>query len=146
MSVKDSFLTKQDEDAIVAAIQEAEKNTSGEIRIHIEAHTEESHYKHAEKVFQQLQMHQTEQRNGVLIYIATQDHKFVILGDEGINKMVSSDFWNATKNLMQDYFRKGNFKEGIVQGILMIGKQLKEFFPYQEGDQDELPNEISKSE
>lgn len=146
MSVKDSFLTKQDEDAIVAAIQEAEKNTSGEIRIHIEAHTEESHYKHAEKVFQQLQMHQTEQRNGVLIYIATQDHKFVILGDEGINKMVSSDFWNATKNLMQDYFRKGNFKEGIVQGILMIGKQLKEFFPCQEGDQDELPNEISKSE
>ncbi len=146
MSVKDSFLTKQDEDAIVAAIQEAEKNTSGEIRVHIEAHTEESHYKHAEKVFQQLQMHQTKQRNGVLIYIATQDHKFVILGDEGINKMVSSDFWNATKNLMQDYFRKGNFKEGIVQGILMIGKQLKEFFPYQEGDQDELPNEISKSE
>lgn len=147
MSAKDSFLTEQDEDAIVAAIKEAETNTSGEIRVHIEAHTEESHYKHAEKVFQQLQMHQTEQRNGVLIYIAVQDHKFVILGDEGINKLVATDFWDATKDSIQTHFRNGNFKEGIMKGVLMVGEQLKQFFPYRgAGDQDELSNEISKSE
>jgi uncharacterized membrane protein len=145
MSKIESFISKQDEEAIVAAIKEAEKNTSGEIRVHIEAHTDEDHFEHALKVFQELEMHKTEQRNGVLIYIAVNDHQFVILGDEGINNLVSDDFWDNTKDVMQDHFRKGDFKTGLVEGILKAGNELKTHFPYQQDDEDELSNEISKS-
>lgn len=144
MSIVEAFLTKAEEEAIVAAIREAEKNTSGEIRVHIENHTDEDHYEHAQKVFSQLNMHETKLRNGVLIYIAVSDHKFVILGDEGIDKKVSDNFWEETKNVMQSYFKKGAFKDGIVQGVLSAGQQLKEHFPWQSNDTNELPNEISK--
>jgi len=117
MSQLHSFLSSQDEEAVVNAIKEAETNTSGEIRVHIEAHTDEDHYEHALKVFAELKMHKTELRNGVLFYVAVNDHKFVILGDQGINDKVTDDFWDLTKEMMQDYFRKGNFKKGLVEGI-----------------------------
>ena len=144
MSIIEDFLTKAEEEAIVEAIQKAEKNTSGEIRVHIENHTDEDHYEHAQKVFEQLHMHETKLRNGVLIYIAVTDHKFVILGDEGINKKVGDHFWEETKNLMQSHFKKGEFKSGIVAGVLQAGEQLKSHFPWQSDDVNELPNEISK--
>ncbi len=145
MSEFKDFISKEDEKVIVEAIKKAENNTSGEIRVHIEAHTDEEHFEHALKVFQQLEMHQTEQRNGVLIYIAVKDHQFVILGDEGINAKVSNDFWNKTKDVMQNHFRKGAFKTGIVEGILQAGDELKTHFPYLNDDTNELSNEISKS-
>lgn len=144
MSIVEAFLTKAEEEAIIAAIREAEKNTSGEIRVHIENHTDEDHYEHAQKIFEELNMHQTKLRNGVLIYIAVSDHKFVILGDAGINKKVADNFWEETKNVMQSFFKKGAFKDGIVQGVLSAGQQLKEHFPWQSNDINELPNEISK--
>lgn len=145
MSKVEAFLSSKDEEAIVASIKEAEKNTSGEIRVHIEAHTDDDHYEHALQVFGQLKMHETELRNGVLFYLAVNDHKFVILGDEGINTKVADNFWDETKEMMQVHFRKGEFKEGLVNGILKAGHQLKTHFPYQEDDVDELSNEISKS-
>lgn len=145
MSVVEDFLAKTDEEAIVAAIKKAEKNTSGEIRVHIEGHTDDDHYEHAKQVFAQLNMHETKLSNGVLIYIAVQDHKFVILGDKGINDVVPQNFWQETKDLMQAYFKKGQFKEGIIEGVLSAGKQLKTHFPYQSDDENELSNEISKS-
>lgn len=145
MSGIKKFLSKKDEEAIVAAIKKAEKNTSGEIRVHIEAHTDEDHFEHALKVFQQLKMHKTDLRNGVLIYVAVDDHQFVILGDEGINNVVADDFWDQTKDVMQGHFRKGDFKTGLVEGILKAGNELKAHFPYQNDDTDELSNEISKS-
>ena len=139
------FLSKQDEKSIVESIKEAEKNTSGEIRVHIEGHTDNDHFEHALEVFQRLEMHKTALRNGVLIYIAVEDHQFVILGDEGINKVVADDFWDRTRDVMQDYFKQGDFKNGIVEGVLQAGKELKAHFPYQENDTNELSNEISKS-
>jgi len=145
MSVFENFLTDSDEKEIVNAILLAEKNTSGEVRVHMEQHTDEDHFEHAQKVFYQINMHKTLLRNGVLIYIAIKDHKFTILGDEGINNVVAEDFWNTTKDKMQRLFREGNFKEAIIVGVTEIGEQLKEFFPYQSDDVDELPNEISKS-
>ena len=144
MSMIEDFLSKAEEKAIVEAIRKAEKNTSGEIRVHIENHTEEDHYEHAQKIFGQLHMHETKLRNGVLIYIAVTDHKFVILGDEGINKKVEKHFWEDTKNLMQSHFKKGEFTSGIVAGVLQAGEQLKSHFPWQSDDVNELPNEISK--
>lgn len=144
MSKVEEFLTKKDEEEIVSAIQTAEKNTSGEIRVHIEASTEKDHYERALEVFYLLKMEATKDANGVLIYVAVHDKKFVICGDQGINDVVPKDFWNATKDSIQHQFKKGNFKQGIVDGVLMAGKELKIHFPYQTDDSNELSNEVSK--
>jgi uncharacterized membrane protein len=145
MSALEAFLSKQEEEGIVDAIKQAEKDTSGEIRVHLESSTKLDHYERALEVFQQLHMHETELRNGVLIYIAVTDHRFVILGDEGINKVVANDFWESTKDVMQTHFKKSDFAKGIVAGVLQAGKELKNHFPYQLDDEDELSNEISKA-
>ena len=138
------FLTETEEQEVINAIKKAELNTSGEIRIHIEGKATKDSYQRAIDVFNELNMHQTEQRNGVLIYVATEDHKFVICGDKGINDVVADDFWDSTRDIIASYFKKGNFKEGIVAGILSIGIQLKQFFPWKTDDENELSNEISK--
>lgn len=138
------FLSESDEQEVIKAIKKAELNTSGEIRIHIEAKTTKDAYDRALDVFNELKMHQTEQRNGVLIYVATEDKKFAICGDEGINGVVADDFWDCTRDSIAEHFKKGNFKDGIVAGILNAGVQLKQFFPWKTDDENELSNEISK--
>lgn len=145
MSEVKKFLSKQDEEAIVDAIREAEKNTSGEIRVHIERHTEKDPFDHAVEVFHQLKMDNTKLQNGVLIYLAIDDRNFVIMGDKGINDVVPEDFWETTKDLMVSHFKKGNFKQGLVDGILMAGKQLQDHFPWDPNtNKDELSNQISR--
>ena len=144
MSKVEEFLTKKEEEEIVSAIQIAEKNTSGEIRIHIEASSEKDHYERALEVFYLLKMEVTKDANGVLIYVAVKDKKFVICGDKGINDVVPKDFWNSTKDSIQNHFKKGDFKQGIIDGILTAGKELKVHFPYQSDDTNELSNEVSK--
>lgn len=141
----EGFLTASEENEIIEAIRVAELNTSGEIRVHIEAKSDIAHFDRAVAVFQQLKMFNTQQRNGVLIYIAVEDHAFVIYGDSGINKAVPDDFWNATRNAIQEEFKLGNFKQGIVTGILKAGEELKAHFPWDSNDKDELSNEISKA-
>jgi len=140
----DQFLNKEAEQGIVAAIKMAETNTSGEIRIHIEATSKKEAYERALEVFGQIEMHKTEQRNGVLLYVAVDDHQFAICGDEGIDKVVADDFWDCTRDAMALHFKQGQFKEGIIAGILNAGEQLKQFFPWQTDDTNELSNEISK--
>ncbi|MFY7670295.1 TPM domain-containing protein [Tenacibaculum sp. MEBiC06402] len=144
MSSVENFLSLEEEQEVVKAIRTAERNTSGEIRVHIERTTELSHYDRTLEVFQELEMHKTEQQNAVLIYIAVDDHQFVIYGDKGINEVVPSDFWESTKNVMQSFFKEGKFKQGIVEGILQAGEELKAHFPWTTEDEDELPNEVSK--
>lgn len=144
MSKVEDFLTQEEESAIVAAICVAEKETSGEIRVHIEKTTSKDPYERALEVFHLLKMDETELKNGVLFYFAVADKAFVICGDKGINDKVESDFWVSTKNAMATQFKAGNFKQGIVDGILSAGEQLKNHFPYQDGDINELSNEISK--
>jgi uncharacterized membrane protein len=144
MSKVEEFLTKKEEEEIVSAIQIAEVNTSGEIRIHIEASSEKDHYERALEVFYLLKMEATKDANGVLIYVAVKDKKFVICGDKGINDVVPKDFWNSTKDSIQNHFKKGDFKQGIIDGILTAGKELKVHFPYQSDDTNELSNEVSK--
>jgi uncharacterized membrane protein len=138
------FLSEKEELEIIEAIQKAELNTSGEIRIHIEGKANKDAYERALEVFNSLKMYNTQQRNGVLLYVATEDHQFAIYGDEGIDKVVADDFWNCTRDAMAAHFKKGQFKEGIIAGILNAGEQLKQFFPYQTDDTNELSNEISK--
>ena len=145
MSKTEDFLSKAEEQEIVHAIVEAEKNTSGEIRVHIEEHTEKSPLERAQEVFFELKMDETQDRNGVLFYICVSDKKFAILGDKGINEAVESDFWDCTKDIVIANFKEGNFKKGLVEGILRAGERLKKYFPYQSDDTNELSNEISRS-
>ncbi len=144
MSKVEAFLTQQEEQEIVSAIKTAETNTSGEIRVHIEASSDKEHYQRALEVFYLLKMNETKDRNGVLLYVAVTDKRFVIYGDEGIDKKVSENFWDATKDIIQSHFKSGNFKQGIVNGILKAGEELKAHFPWQIDDENELSNEISK--
>lgn len=139
------FLTPEDEQEVVAAINQAELKTSGEIRVHIEGHSDLDHFNRAVAVFHELKMNATAKRNGVLIYVAVQDKSFVIYGDQGINELVENDFWDSTKDTIQLHFREGNFKEGLIAGILKSGEVLKQHFPWEEDDVDELSNDISKS-
>ena len=145
MSKTEDFLSKAEEQEIVLAIVEAEKNTSGEIRVHIEEHTEKSPLERAQEVFFELKMDETQDRNGVLFYVCVSDKKFAILGDKGINEAVESDFWDCTKDIVIANFKEGNFKKGLVEGILRAGERLKKYFPYQSDDTNELSNEISRS-
>ncbi|MDP2526428.1 TPM domain-containing protein [Maribacter dokdonensis] len=144
MSKVEDFLTAKEEQDIVNAILEAEKNTSGEIRVHIEAHTDKDHYERAKEVFHLLKMDNTKQENGVLIYVAVHDKKFVICGDKGIDNVIPKDFWQTTRNSIQKHFEKGAFKEGLVAGVLKAGEELRSHFPWQSDDTNELSNEISK--
>ncbi|MEZ4878234.1 MAG: TPM domain-containing protein [Flavobacterium sp.] len=144
MSKVEDFLTQAEEQEIVAAIGLAEKNTSGEIRVHIEKKTSIDAFDRAMEVFHLLKMDETELRNGVLIYVAVKDKTFVIYGDKGINEKVADDFWNSTRDVMVSHFKNGNFKQGLIDGIYKAGEELKRFFPYQEDDINELSNEISK--
>jgi uncharacterized membrane protein len=145
MSKTEDFLSKTDEQEIVQAIVEAEKNTSGEIRVHIEEHSEKSPLDRAQEVFFELNMNETQDQNGVLFYICVSDKKFAIIGDKGINDAVESDFWDGTKDTVIANFKEGNFKKGLVEGILKAGQQLKHYFPYQSDDTNELSNEISRN-
>ena len=144
MPTNNDFLTSADEEAIVAAIQQAEKNTSGEIRVHIENHSEKPPLERAQEVFYQLEMHNTAMRNGVLFYVGIDDRSFAIIGDEGIDKAVENDFWDCTKDVIINHFKEKRFKDGLVAGILRAGERLKTYFPYADDDKNELPDTISK--
>ena len=144
MSKVEDFLSKEDEQEIVEAIRMAEKNTSGEIRVHIEKTTSMDAYDRAMEVFHELKMDETELQNGVLIYLAVEDRHFVICGDKGINDVVQDDFWNCTRDIMVEEFKKGDFKQGLIDGITRAGEQLQKYFPFLEGDTNELSNEISR--
>lgn len=144
MSKVEDFLTAKEEEEIVLAIRKAERNTSGEIRVHIEETANISHYNRALEVFRMLKMFNTKEQNAVLLYVAVNDHKFVIYGDKGIDAIVSENFWDTTKIIIQNHFKQGNFKQGIIDGVVQVGKELKVHFPWNENDIDELSNEISK--
>ncbi|WP_269241861.1 TPM domain-containing protein [Flavobacterium limnophilum] len=144
MSKVEDFLTTEEEQAIVEAIRMAEKETSGEIRVHIEKTTSKAPFDRALEVFHELGMDETDLKNGVLIYLAVEDHHFVICGDKGINEVVPKDFWDCTKEAMAAQFKNGNFKQGLIDGITRAGAKLQEYFPYHESDTNELSNEISK--
>lgn len=143
MSNAITILNREEDHRIVEAIKQAELNTSGEIKVHIENHCRGDVEERSLFVFNRLKMNETKQHNGVLIYLAVRDHKFAILGDEGINKVVEPDFWNDIRNLMATAFKEGRFAEGLEQSILRCGEKLKTHFPYQSDDVNEIPDEIS---
>ena len=136
MSRLEDFLSPQEEHEIIQAIHTAEKNTSGEIRVHLENNLTSSITERTLELFHKLKMDNTKLQNSVLIYVSINEKVFSIYGDKGINDVVDEDFWNSTKELMTSHFKKGQFKKGIVEGILKTGEQLQKYFPYQTDDLD----------
>ena len=145
MAKIEEFLTEEEENEVVAAIQQAEKKTSGEIRVHIEKSSKGDIWKRAMEVFHLLKMDNTKEDNGVLIYVAIEDRNFVIYGDNGINKVVPKDFWETTKDEIVAEFKKGDFKQGLINGILKAGDELQKHFPWDENtDENQLSDKISR--
>ena len=141
------FLTKEQEKTIVYAIQQAESATSGEVRVHLEPRCKaDDPVERAKQVFAELKMHETELHNGTIIYVATKDHKLAIWGDQGINEKVGQEFWNEELELMKKYFSAGDYETGLEEAVLKVGEKLKEFFPYQKDDINELSDDISYGE
>jgi uncharacterized membrane protein len=137
------FFNKEQQAQILASVKEAEKATSGELKVHIETSCTEDVLDRASWVFKKLGMNKTAERNGVLFYLAVSDRKFAIIGDAGINAKVPAGFWDEISGLLQKRFREGKFTEGLSEGIILAGKQLKTHFPYTKDDINELPDEIS---
>ena len=137
------FFTQEQQDTIVRAIGEAEHATSGEIRVHVETSCKADVLDEAAWLFRKLGMHKTADRNGVLIYLALSERKFAIIGDRGINNVVPLGFWDNIRDHMKERFAESLFTEGLAEGILMAGEQLKEHFPYTKDDVNELTDTIS---
>lgn len=137
------YFSKEQQKQIVDAIKQAELDTSGEIRVHIERFCKEDVLDHTAWLFSQLEMDKTEQRNGVLIYLAIESRKFAIIGDKGINAVVPENFWESVKEIMRDKFAAGDLTNGISLAVLEAGSLLKQHFSYKHDDVNELSDEIS---
>lgn len=138
-----SFLTEKQEQSIIKAIAEAENKTSGEVRVHIEHKTQREPLERAARIFHELGMDETELQNGVLIYIASDDHKAAVYAGKGIHSQVEDGFWSDVLNILLEHFKNEEYENGIVKAVQKVGNKLKELYPYQSGDVNELTNEIS---
>ena len=138
------YFTPAEKDIIVKAIQEAERRTSGEIRIYVESKCEMVNpVLRAREIFYQLKMDQTASRNGVLLYLAMDDHQLAVFGDEGIHQKVGHEFWEKEVAIMLKEFKQKHFIEGIAHIIEDIGEALVAHFPYDgTTDKNELPDDI----
>ena len=137
------FFTPQEQQLLIDAIAEAELKTSGEIRVHIENFSLGSELKSAAKVFRKLNMHETAERNGVLIYIATLSHKVAVIGDEGIHQKLGQEFWEQLVARLIAQFKADRKAEALAACIVECGEQLGKFFPRRSDDKNELSNSIS---
>ncbi len=141
----ENFFTPQEEQRIVNAIRQAEKNTSGEIRVHLESKNKDKPtLDYVWQVFEAIGMRKTQQANGVLFYIDINHRTFSIVADEGINQVVPDNFWEEITKIVTGGFKQGQYADALEQGILKVGEQLKQYFPHQADDVNELPDEISK--
>jgi uncharacterized membrane protein len=138
-----TFFTREQQDTIVRAIGEAEHATSGEIHVHVETSCKTSILDEAAWLFRKLGMDKTADRNGVLIYLAIRERSFAIIGDTGINAVVPPGFWDNIRDHIQKRFSENLFAEGLAEGILMAGEQLKEHFPHMKDDINEITDTIS---
>jgi uncharacterized membrane protein len=144
--IKKKFFTKTEEKHILSAIKEAELASSGEVRVFVESHCKGDIEKRTIDIFKQLKMHKTRERNGVLIYVAIKDRRFTIFGDEGIHQKMGFQFWNAEAAILKSYFVENKIIEGLSATIISIGQILKEHFPYEADDKNELPDTIAYGE
>lgn len=138
------LFTREEERRIVESIREAERGTSGEIRLFVEDFCMADHpVQRAEELFQLHGMFHTKQRNGILVYIAERSRQYAIWGDAGIHEKVGFQFWEAEKDLFRTFLQRDEAAAGAMQVIAMLGEQLRAHFPSDDSEDDnELPNEI----
>jgi uncharacterized membrane protein len=137
------FLAKLDQERIVQAIKDAEQQTSGEIRVHVQPRVTGGDLRTvAAKTFERLGMTKTALRDGVLLFIASEERQFMILGDQGIHEKVPPGFWDDIAAKLTSRFKNDEFTDGIIEAITAAGEKLKKFFPHGADDVDELPDEI----
>ncbi len=139
------FLTKDEGDSIIRCIKDAEKMTSGEIRVHFQKKIKGSVEDSAANAFLELKMDETEDRNGILFFIVPKKKVFAIIGDKGIDEVVPQGFWDEVRDLLEVNFKKKQWKKGLCKAIAKTGEKLKKYFPIKENDKNELPDEISYS-
>ncbi len=141
------FLNDADLAAITAAIGEAEKSTTGEIRVCIR---HRRHWKERKLTlhelalgeFLRLHMERTSKRTGVLILLLFNERRFHIIGDEGIHAKVGDALWGKVAAKMGEQFRSGHFRQGIVAGVEEVGKELATHFPRTMLGPNELPDDV----
>lgn len=138
----EELFQESDRKRIHEAVHNAELVTSGEIRVFMEDECKNDVLDRAAFVFAQLEMHETDLRNGVLIYLAVEDRKFCIIGDAGIHKIVGNNFWEKITGQMGVYFKENHFVDGIEYAVSKVGEQLSAHFPRHRDDINELPNDI----
>ena len=143
MFFKKKLLSSSDETRLIKAIQLAELQTSGEIRVHIEKTTNGDPLEECKKKFTELNMHQTKDRNGILFYLAINSKSFAVWGDEGIHQKVNDEFWKSITDCSISYFKQNDFITGLEKSVEVCGEKLKLYFPLATDDKNELPNEIS---
>ena len=140
---KTKFFSKTEEERIISAIKDAEHSTSGEIRFYVESKCEGDAYERGVAVFHHLQLHEKNHRNGVLIYLATKDRKFAIVGDEAIHTKVTDNFWEGVRSTMIDMFKEGKIAEGVCEAVKQVGEKLKESFPFDPNDTKKYTDKIN---
>lgn len=143
VNTSSKFFSEQEQNQIVEAIKTVEKNTSGEIRVHLESICWGDSMERAKKVFKKLKMHETKEQNGILIYIATESHKIAVIGDGGIHKKLGKEYWDKIVQGIISKFKEGHPAQGLADAIIDCGEQLKHYFPYLSDDKNELHDSIS---
>ncbi len=137
------FLNRLRHEHIVAAIREAEQQTSGEIRVYVTRKVVDDPVPAAQAVFARLGMEKTKERNGVLIFVAPRVHRFAIIGDSAVHAKCGNGFWTEVRDCMTEHFRKSEFTQGIIFGIKKAGTLLSQHFPRRPDDQNELPDDVA---
>lgn len=143
MPTAGNFFNAKEQELIVEAITKAELKTSGEIRLHIENFCIGNELKRAQKVFTKLKMHETNEHNGVLIYMAVISRKIAVIGDSGIHAKLGSEFWNKVVARLIEQFHANKKADALAACILECGEQLGKYFPRSDDDKNELTNNIS---
>jgi uncharacterized membrane protein len=139
------FFSRKEKARVISVIREAEKQTSGEIRVHLERRFKGDGLAHAKEIFERLRMTDTQERNGVLILLSTGTRDFFVLGDKGIDEKVPQNFWEEITQGMSQCFKEDQFADGLTEAILKIGEKLKTYFPFKRDDSNELPDGLSYS-
>lgn len=137
------FFSETEKTSIVEAIAAAEKGTSSEIRVRLEDRCFRSPEKRAQVVFRKLKMHSTQERNGLLIYLAIKNKRFALFADKGFEGKMDKSFLTGLSTNMEQHFKAGDFLKGIISTVEAAGKDLAKMFPAKKDDKNELPDEIS---
>src|SRR5262245_34826513 len=140
-----TLFSENDLDAIAAAVAEAERGTSAEIRVHLERRLprRSDALARATRLFTRLGMHATAERNGVLLYLAVHDRKLAIVGDQGVHAHVGEPYWQRVRDAMVERLRAGAPRDAVVHAVTDVGLVLNKFFPRRPDDTNELSNEVS---